>query len=327
MTKNRNAIADTLANYDNFLVTAHENPDGDALGSMAGVGFLLQTLNKNFRLYNKSGVPQKFDWLQLPSEVFTELPNQNPEWLIVLDSGDSTRPGEPLASLIPGTKTINIDHHLGNPDFGDLNWVEPARSSVGEMIALLLQEMHFPSLGPLAEALYLAMASDTGFFTYDNTTPEVLEITAGMIREGLDIAKINHLIQSRWTLGKLHLHGKILKRAELHCAGQVGLIHITGEDFRKTGTDIEDCEGLVNYVRNISGVEIAVSIREEGPGECKFSLRSQGEMDVQEIASSLGGGGHKNASGGKLYLEIEKARKTVLQEIAACLPDCSTERD
>ncbi len=315
MTKNRTRIVDALKNGDNFLITAHVNPDGDALGSMAALGFILKELNKRFTLYNESGVPNKFAWLKLPDRVHTELPEESYDCIVVLDSGDVKRAGDKLTPLLEKNKTINIDHHLGNPEFGDINWVEPGRSSVGEMIGLIAEKAGMELTGAAAEAVYLAMASDTGFFTYDNTTARVLEMTARLLRNGLDIAELNTRIKNQWSLEKLHLHGRVLLRAEVCCSGKVGLISISAEDFARTGTSIEDCEGLVNYLRNISGVEIALSMREEDGGKIKFSLRSSGDTDVQTIASALGGGGHKNASGGTLDMDMAGARDTLIKTI------------
>lgn len=315
MTKNRTRIVDALKNGDNFLITAHVNPDGDALGSMAALGFILKKLNKRFTLYNESGVPNKFAWLKLPDRVYTDPPQENFDWIVVLDSGDVKRAGDKLTPLLEKNKTINIDHHLGNPEFGDINWVEPGRSSVGEMIGLIAEKAGMELTGAAAEAVYLAMASDTGFFTYDNTTARVLEMTARLLRNGLDIAELNTRIKNQWSLEKLHLHGRVLSRAEVCCSGKVGLISISAEDFARTGTSIEDCEGLVNYLRNISGVEIALSMREEDGGKIKFSLRSSGDTDVQTIASALGGGGHKNASGGTLDMDMAGARDRLIKTI------------
>jgi phosphoesterase RecJ-like protein len=315
MTRSQARIIDVLKKEDNFLVTAHVNPDGDALGSMAALGFILGKLDKHFKLYNESGVPDKFAWLKLPDRLYTEPPEERFDWIIVLDSGDAKRPGDKLAPWLEKHRIINIDHHLGNPEFGDINWVEPGRSSVGEMIGLIAEETGVGLTDELAEAVYLAMASDTGFFTYDNTTAEGLEMTARLLRNGLDVAEINTRIKNQWSLEKLHLHGRVLSRAELCCSGKVGLISISADDFARTGTSIEDCEGLVNYLRNVSGVEIALSIREEDGDKIKFSLRSSGDTDVQAIASALGGGGHKNASGGTLDMDMARARDTLINTI------------
>jgi phosphoesterase RecJ-like protein len=319
MTKNLEQILTVIKENDHFLVTAHANPDGDAVGAMAAMGYILQSLKKNFVLYNESGLPQRLSWLKLPGPIIQELPEQEPKWLIVLDSGDSSRPGEKIKNLIAKVRTINIDHHLGNPDFGLINWVEPRSSSVGEMVAQIARKLGVPLRGPLAEAIYLAIASDTGGFSFGNTTPEVLELTAHLIRQGLDFGLVNAQMQKQWTINKIKLQGKVLQGTELHFNDQIGLITITEKMFKQTGSTVEDCEGLVNYVRNIKSVKVAISLREDGAEKIKFSLRSYGKIDVQQMASSLGGGGHKNASGGTLEMSLSQAKEKVLDTVSQYL--------
>ena len=315
MNKNLEQIITTIKENNHFLITAHINPDGDAIGAMAAMGYILQYLNKDFVLFNESALPRRFTWMQLPAPILQELPETAPQWLIVLDCGDSSRPGEKIKDLIGRVKTINIDHHLGNPGFGLINWVEPQSSSVGEMVARLAQKLDIPLQGALAEAIFLSIASDTGGFSFGNTTPEVLELTAHLIRQGLDYAQINAQMQKQWSLNKVKLHGHVLKNAELHLNGQIGLITITQEILKKTETTIEDCEGLVNYIRNIKSVKVAISLREDEPDKIKFSLRSYGNVNVQQMASSLGGGGHRNASGGTLEMSLTQAREKILDTV------------
>ena len=319
MNKNLEQVLTTIKENDHFLVTSHINPDGDAIGAMAAMGYILQSLQKDFVLFNESGLPQRLAWLKLPAPITQELPETDPQWLIVLDSGDSSRPGEKIKDLIGRVKTINIDHHLGNPGFGLINWVEPQSSSVGEMVARLAQKLDIPLQGALAEAIFLSIASDTGGFSFGNTTPEVLELTAHLIRQGLDYAQINAQMQKQWSLNKVKLHGHVLKNAELHLNGQIGLITITQEILKKTETTIEDCEGLVNYIRNIKSVKVAISLREDEPDKIKFSLRSYGNVNVQQMASSLGGGGHRNASGGTLEMSLTQAKEKILDTVRGYL--------
>ncbi|WP_457570511.1 DHH family phosphoesterase [Desulfovulcanus sp.] len=315
MTKNLEQILTAIKENDHFLVTAHINPDGDAIGAMAAMGYILQSLRKNFVLFNESGLPQRLAWLKLPGPIIQELPETDPEWLIVLDSGDSSRPGEKIKDLITKVKTINIDHHLGNPNFGLINWVEPRSSSVGEMVAQIARELGVSLQGPLAEAIYLAIASDTGGFSFGNTTPEVLELTAHLIRQGLDYGLVNAQMQKQWSINRIKLQGKVLLGTELHLHDQIGLITITEEMFKQTGAGVEDCEGLVNYIRNIKSVKVAISLREDGPKKTKFSLRSYGKIDVQQMARDLGGGGHRNASGGSLEMSLTQAKEKILSTV------------
>jgi phosphoesterase RecJ-like protein len=309
----RDTILEIITRHRSFLVLSHENPDGDAIGAMAGLGFLFQALGKSFTLCNISGLPRRFAWLELPGPVQTSLPSPSDHWAFALDCGDSRRLGEGFEQNLDPTRIVNIDHHLGNPEFGAVNWVDPDRSSVGEMIGFLAQDLGVPLQGPLGEALYLAMVTDTGSFSYGNTRPETLCLAARIIEQGLDLDSFNARMLRQWTLDKVHLHGLAMQQATVHAQGRIGVIRASSEMLEKTGTLPEDCEGLVNYIRQVHGVVIAVSLREEN-GMVKFSLRSWGEVDVRAIASRFDGGGHKNAAGGSIKGSLDKAERLLVED-------------
>ena len=311
----RKQIAKTIKDYNHFLLTSHINPDGDAIGSMLGLGHLLNRMGKTFTFYNQSGLPERFSWLNLPAKMHTRIPLQEYEWAIILDCGDGDRLGENLGTFLDTDKSINIDHHYGNPEFGRYNWVEPHRSSVGEMIALLAQDLGMELNGDMAKSLYLAMVTDTGSFSYSNTGAETFSIASEIIKGGLDLDSFNSHLYQQWSLNKVHLHGLAMKHANLYCQDRVGLIKIPAELMQQTGTNPEDCEGVVNYVRSIKGVKVAISLREDSENKIKMSLRSWGEVDVNAIAHSLGGGGHHNAAGGTFYMSMQEAEELVLEKI------------
>ncbi|MFW6415745.1 MAG: DHH family phosphoesterase [Thermodesulfobacteriota bacterium] len=321
----RKQIAKTIKDYNHFLLTSHVNPDGDAIGSMLGLGHLLTRLGKSFTLYNQSGLPERFSWLDLPARIHTRIPDQEYDWAIILDCGDGYRPGDDLGSFLDREKFINIDHHYGNPEFGKYNWVEPGRSSVGEMIALLAQDLGMELSGELGRALYLAMVTDTGSFSYSNTGAETFRIAAEIINEGLDLDHFNSHLFQQWSLNKVHLHGLAMEQANLYNQGRIGLIKVPAQLMQQTGSTPEDCEGVVNYVRSIKGVKVAVSLREDAENKIKMSLRSWGEVDVNAIAHTLGGGGHHNAAGGTFYLSMQEAEQLVLGKISEHLDSGSDE--
>lgn len=321
MDRNRQAIRRVLEKGDNFLVAAHYNPDGDALGSTAALGHMLARLGKNFAIYNVSGMPEPYAWLNLPAPLLTELPAEEPDWYLTLDCGDVDRLGDELRQRFNFERLINIDHHLGNPGFGSLNWVDPNYSSVGEMVAHLAMDMGMPMSGDLGEAIYLAIVTDTGYFSFGNTHPRTLELSAEILRAGLDPESFNAKIQNQWSLGRLKLWAAVWSDAELYMDGRVGVVRIPQQLLEATGTTSYDTDGLVNFVRRIKGVDVAVSLRENGPGQTKFSLRSPGTVNVQAIASILGGGGHKSASGGSVDAPMDEARDVLLRTIAQYLED------
>ncbi|WP_291320949.1 bifunctional oligoribonuclease/PAP phosphatase NrnA [Desulfonatronospira sp.] len=308
-------LTQALKTGDNFLVTSHVKPDGDSIGSMAATGHILKSLGKNFSLYNESGLPSKYAWLDLPSDLHTSPPYNDVECIIVLDSASAERPGDYIAGMIKEVPTINIDHHPDNPGFGSINWVDPGYSSVGEMISLLAGELGIELNGPMAQGIYLAIVSDTGFFSFGNTTPGVLELTAFMLRQGLDTGRLNPMITNQWSQGRIRLHGLALQRSEFIDRGRIGIISVTREMLKNTGTGPEDCEGLVNTLLKVNGVKVACTLREDEDGRVKISLRSAGTDDVSKIASRLGGGGHKNASGGIINAPLQEAREMVISSV------------
>lgn len=309
-------IAEVLSRDDGFLVVSHANPDGDALGSLAAMGYVLAALGKRFSLYNQSGVPAVYDWLPLPGPVHTRVPAEDFAWTVVLDCGAAHRVGRDLEPALVPARTIVIDHHLGNPGFGVLNWVDTTMSSVGEMVARLAHHLGIPLAGPLGEAVYLAMVTDTGSYTFGNTQPRVLGLAAEIIDLGLDVAAFNHKLLNNWSPGRLALWALVLSRTRYAHGGQVGVIRITRQDMESTGTGPLDTDNLVNMVRRVRGVRVAVSLREDGPRTIKFSLRSTGATNVQAMAATLGGGGHKNAAGGTVEADIATAEAVVEAAVA-----------
>lgn len=308
----RAEVLEVLRREDDFLLAAHVNPDGDAVGSLAALGFVLKALGKRFTLYCATGAPRHYDWLTLPSPLRTELPEDGFSWVVTLDCGDLGRVGEALEYRARRDRLVNIDHHLGNPGFGAVNWVDPTSSSTGEMIADLARDLGLPLSGPLGEAIYTAVVTDTGYFSFNGTSPRTLELAAELMRQGLSPGRVNAKIQNQWSLGRIRLWSEVLRGAALHMGGKVGSIRIPKALLDETETTAEDCDGIINFVLRVRGVRLALSVRENAPGRVKFSLRSVGDVNVQALAVRFGGGGHKNAAGGAMETDLETAEATLV---------------
>lgn len=311
-------IAQILKEEDDFLVTAHENPDGDAIGSMSALAWMLSRLGKNVIAYNESGVPRYLSWLPFPCEVYTDLGDIpfTPRRVIVLDSGSAERTGEAMQRYLQGVASICIDHHLRTPDYADINWIDPEFSAVGEMLAVLADRLAIMLTGPLGEAIYLAIASDTGNFTYGNTSPRTLEIAAEVLRRGLDLESFTARSEANWSLNRIHLWGRLFDNVHLALDGQVAYMTLPESLFSETGTTMEDAEGIVNFLRRIYGVKVAMTLRDLGPDRCKMSLRTHGALNVQEVAATFGGGGHRNAAGATLNMPMQQAVEAVISILA-----------
>jgi phosphoesterase RecJ-like protein len=309
-------ISEIIRGHDEFLVASHYSPDGDAIGSICALGHVLAGLGKKVRLYNPSGLPARYAFIDTPAPIERELPETLPEWTFVLDCGSGERMGQSLSARSDETNFVNIDHHLGNDEFGTVNWVDAGQPAVGNMIALLAEALGVPLTGPLAECVYLAVATDTGFFTYGNTTPESLELTADMLRNGLDIALMNERITKQWSENRMKLWTEAMSAMELFLDKRVSATVITKEMFARTGTSNADTENLINFLRRLKTVRVAAILREEGPDLYKFSLRSFGDDNVQKVAATFGGGGHKNAAGGSIEAPLSEAKARLIRAVA-----------
>ena len=312
-------IAEILRQENDFLVLAHANPDGDAIGSTLALGWILKSLGKRFTLLNESGMPDRFTWLDMPAPLKERVLRPRFDRALVLDCGAPDRAGDSFAPIIESGRVINIDHHLGNPMFGAVNWVDPTRSSVGEMVGLLARELGLELSGGLGQNVYLALISDTGSFSFSNTSPGVLEMAAEILRLGLDVGGFNARLQQQSSLERIKLRARVLDTARLDHDGRMASIVIDLSMFRDTGTGKEDCEGVINAVRNIRGVDVAASLREEGTDRIKFSLRSWGSTDVRAVAAVFGGGGHRNAAGGAIKDSLTGAREQLVEAVGKML--------
>ena len=316
-------ILEALRSHERVLVTAHAHPDGDAMGSCLALAWALHSLGKNVCVFNEDGVPGFLGFLSSPSPVVTDvdaLPWE-PELIAVLDCGDRARVGEKLQPLMDRVPTLDIDHHLANPLFGSAgNWAVPSASATGELVGLIVQELGVPMQGPLAEALYVALSSDTGNFSYGNTTPLALRLTAQLREQGLDIAALREKLENNWSEAKLRLWGRLMAETRILEEGRLAAAFVTRAVLAETGSSREDAEGFVEQLRRLSSVRVALLLREdekEGKVVTKASLRSSGNDSVRDVAAQFGGGGHKNAAGATIPMEAEQVMDALLPHIRA----------
>lgn len=318
-------LAQTLAalrGHDHIVVASHLNPDGDALGATCAMGYLLQSMGKRVALYNATGVPRHLEWLTLPGVVhtrFSGLPFR-PGLIVALDSGDLWRLGDELAGVFARYPSINIDHHLDNPAYGSVaNLVDPGMAATGEIVAALADAAHVPLTGGLAQGVYLSLIADTGSFSFGNTSPEVLELTARMMRLGLDVEALRATYDSQWTLAKAGLWGRLLQTIRLEDAGRIALCEVSARDFAETGALKSDLEFFAEQMRCFVGVRVALLVREDGPNRVKISLRSREDDDVRQVAAHFGGGGHRNAAGAVIDMPRVKAVPLLLDMVKTAL--------
>lgn len=310
--------AAAILGMNNILLAAHINPDGDALGSLAACGEILQRLGKNFYLYCPSGVPRYLDFLPLPGKVYhslSELPSA-PDFAIYLDCSEPRRLGAELALHYKDWPSVNIDHHISPVELGSLaNFIRPEASATVQLVAYTSLALNIELSGRLANAIGLGLITDTGGFCHDNTTALVFNLAGLLANLGCEFSWLRQNLQHTWTIGNAHLWGSLLKELKLEAEGRIALAEVTAKTLKHFHCEAEDLEGLVDLFGRIKSVKTACLIREDGPDCCKFSLRSHGTIDVRKMAVEAGGGGHENAAGGTLRLPIEEAGQLLTEII------------
>lgn len=311
-------ILSALRKHKRVLIAAHARPDPDAMGSSLAMAWTLRAIGVDALVFNEDGLPPFLRFLTLPGPVLSTLDSLpcEPDLVVCLDCGDRARLGETLQPLLDRVPTVNIDHHLANPLFGtEANWVEPGMAATGELVAYIAKALSVPLQGALAEALYVAISADTGNFSYSNTTPGAMRLVADMLEDGLKLPKLREAMENNWSESRLRLWGRVMQKVRILEDGKLAAALITLEDLASCNATREDSEGIVEQLRRLSGVRVALMLREEekdGKVQVKASLRSSGKDNVQAVAAQFGGGGHRNAAGATIALDAEKAL-TVMQ--------------
>ena len=301
-TTDLKAIADALRQHDRFLVVTHENPDGDALGSLLAVTLALRQLGKDVVMYLPGPTPLPREYAFMPlDELVREAPADAADRvLLAVDCAKEDRIGDE-AALARAPLVLDIDHHHDNTRFGDLNLIVADASSTGEVLRDVFAELGVELTPELAEPLYIALVTDTGRFQYANTTPKALRLAAELVEAGADIHAVFQQVYESVEFAKLKLLARALDRAEVLEGGRIVVSHLLRTDFAEVGASEPYSEGLIDYLRAVEGAELAVLIREQpshGSHAHKGSLRSSiDELDVSAIARRFGGGGHRQAAG------------------------------
>jgi len=315
-------VADELRDAAKLLLTTHENPDGDALGSLLGMHLLLSQLEKDAAMFLAADeFPLPHEYRHLPLEgVINEPPDDLGQRLVVfLDCGNIDR--MPVDSLrTEGLRIVNVDHHHDNTRFGEVNLVDPSASCTAELVWRLAQELGAEITQPMAEALYVGLVTDTGRFMYRNTGADAHRMAAELIEAGASPHKVNRQVFESLPLRRLELLARALARVDRLDGGAITATHLTREDFVATGSDEHDSEGIVDHLRSVESTVVAVLVREllaqDRAGLRKVSLRSVDDsVDVSRIARGLGGGGHLQAAGFTTALPLPELLERLSVEV------------
>jgi phosphoesterase RecJ-like protein len=308
----REEILHLLAKYNRYLLGCHLHPDGDAIGSLLALGLALETAGKEVAMVLPGGVPETFRFLE-GTEKILPAPSLTPEVIIALDCADRERLLLPEAVFASGAPVVNIDHHLSNSMFGDFNYVFPEAGATGEIVYDLLAGGGFTLDKRIAEAIYTAVATDTGFFRYSNTSSRVLSLVAKLVAGyGISPSRIAEEVYEERSYDSLRLLGEVLSTLRLSADGKIAWMALSQQLMAAYSVPLEETENFVNYTISISGVEVGLFFKEITPGETKVSWRSRITVDVSRLAAHFGGGGHARAAGCTIKTPISQAIEQVL---------------
>ncbi|MDP3791173.1 MAG: bifunctional oligoribonuclease/PAP phosphatase NrnA [Candidatus Omnitrophota bacterium] len=315
-------VIEAIKKNNKFLITAHVNLEGDALGSQLAMKELLIGMGKSAYILDNDVVPEHYRFLPKAQEVSNDIGAvKDFDVAVVLDCPTLKRTGK-VGDLIKekAKLIINVDHHISNEKFGDINWVDPLASSAGEMVFRLYREAGVKLTKEVAISLYIAILTDTGSFNYDNTSSATHEIAGELLGYGLDPALVSESVYERRSMEDMRLLALALGTLRVNKDGTVAYMEVTKEMLDKSGADLAKSEGLINYARSIDKVKVAVLFKEDLKDRSKIniSFRSKGNgetIDVNKIASAFGGGGHTKASGCIVMGSLEEAKKKVLAQV------------
>ncbi len=317
------AVAQAIRSRERFLVTTHENPDGDALGSLAAMHRALLQLGKDSVMYlaGATPLPGEYGFMGL-DELGRVLPADAAERVLVaVDCANESRLGPDPDVLHQAPFTIDIDHHHDNSRFGDVNLIVADASSTGEVLRDVFAELGVDVTPDIAEPLYIALVTDTGRFQYANTTPKALRLAAELVEAGADVHKVFQGVYESVQFAKLKLLARALDRAVVYEGGGLVVSHLLREDFAQVGAVEPYSEGIIDFLRAVEGADMAALIREPPRGGSparRISLRaSHDELDVSAIARKSGGGGHRQAAGFSSDESVDAITEFIVREFSA----------
>lgn len=308
-----------IQSHQSFLITTHVNPDGDGLGAETALFLALRKLGKKVQVVNHDPLPKRFGYLAIAPQYKTSDRLPEHEVCFVLDAGDFNRIREGVKREEFKT-LVNIDHHSSNTLYGNYNMVMPQATATGEVVYDLIRALKVKIDRAIAESVYTSIVTDTGRFRYSNTTPRVFRLAAELEEAGADISKISEHIFGDISRQVMELNRLALATLKTYQDGAIASMILTQEDFLKSGASEDDTENLINMVRNLEKVQIAICLKERSDGKIKLSLRSKNGINVAEIAKGFNGGGHAHAAAAVLQGPLGKALQDVLKACQAALP-------
>ena len=307
--------------HTDFAIFSHVDPDGDAIGSSLGLAWALRDMGRGVVVVNESPVPLTLRFLPGADTIRRPAEIQAPfDTAIVMDCSSLERLGPNASKLVaPNAVVACVDHHVGNAGFGNPRLVVPEASSTAELVHDLLDACALPLTPEIAQCLYTGLASDTGAFRFQNTTPKALRLAARLVDHGAKPSLVSDWLYAKKSAGSLRILGLALASLESRVNGQLSALTISRAMFERAEAAPEDADGIVQYAKSLNGARVGVLIQETGPGEVRLSLRSDGTVDMNEFAGRFGGGGHRVAAGAKVSGDLNAVKERVLGELERVL--------
>lgn len=313
-----NKITQIIKKNNKFLVTAHDNLDGDSLGSGLALGLALRYMGKDIRFFLKTPIPDRYRFLPgIANLTANKVDIKKYNTLFVLDTAGWDQMEKLTPGLFKGYTIINIDHHVDNARFGSLNWIDTKASAVGELVYNLLKRLKAPITRDIATCLYTAILTDTGCFQFANTTSRTHRTVASLLQSGISPSIISNRIYERMPLSRLKLLQYALGSLKIGYHNQIIWMWITQEMLKRSGAKKEDTEGFIEYLRATFGIKVAIVFKETtDKNRIRVTFRSKDpRIYVNKIAHGFNGGGHPAASGCTVKGTKEEVEKKVLKAV------------
>jgi phosphoesterase RecJ-like protein len=311
-------IGEWLDRFDSFALLSHVRPDGDAIGSQIALGFALEAMGKKVRLINEDGLPDNLAFMAGADRI-EEPPAEavDVDVVIALDTATKPRLGDrALAAVGHCERWINIDHHKSNPGYGNLNHIDDSSPATGQILYNLLTGLDLPMPDETRDAIYVAVSTDTGSFQYSGTTVATYEMAADLTRRGVDVGRINALTYDNHPMRRVELMRALLNTLELKADGRLAHWELTWDTVTRLGVKPEDSEGLIDIIRAIQGVVVALFFEELKGGKIRVSMRSKDRrIDACKVCMEFGGGGHALAAGIRMPGPIADAKSKVIAAV------------
>lgn len=310
-------VAECLKTASDIVILPHINADGDALGAALALGLALTSLGKSVDVLVEEDVPSTLDFLP-GLNLIKNHPDKRYNVALNIDNGDIARLGQREPYFHDAKIKLSIDHHATNRVEADYSYVDIKSAATGEIVYdLILNHLNVSLNKDIALCLYTAIITDTGGFRYTNTTPRTLEISAELLRQGIDFPYVIKKVFDMVSHTKLYLMKQTMNSLRLLEDGKLAVSYLTYKDIQKYPAKSDDFEGLVNIGRNLEGVEVSVFLREDNEGHFKGSIRSNNYVDVAAVSEKFGGGGHKRAAGFNINGPLEEV---IISVVAAIKP-------